>query len=121
MEQCFVLHRIVGVGVHNLEHILHGIAGGQGEDHPCPQSDEHVGAIKVHHPMGISHVLSREFGLHPFSDKIGQHLGFNSPTWPIYDFKREELDGPLCDSPVAYRLLIMSFSGTSKATVIEHS
>ena len=28
MKHCFILRPLVGVGLHDLEHILHGVAGG---------------------------------------------------------------------------------------------
>ena len=75
----------------------------------------------MHDPILICVVLSREFGLRPFCDEVGQNLRLNSSPWLVSYVEQEELNGPFGNPTIASRLFIISLSGTSEATVIEHS
>ena len=97
------------------------ISGGGCQDNACPQTSQHLRAIKVHDPIGVGAVLFREFGFCPFGDEISQYLRLNGLMWFVCYVERKELDGPFSNLLVASRLFIISFSGTLEATVIEHS
>ena len=75
----------------------------------------------MHDPIGVCAVLFREFGLRPFGDEVGQYLRLDGSSRFVCYVEREELNGPFGNPLVASRLFIISLSGTSEATIIEHS
>ena len=73
------------------------ISGGGCQDDACPQTRQHLRAVKVHEPIGVRVVLFREFSFCPFGYEIGQYLRLNGSSWLICYVEREELDGPFRD------------------------
>ena len=91
------------------------ISGGGCQDNACPQTSQHLRAVKVHDPIGVRAVLFREFGFCPFGDKISQYLQLNGSPWFLYYVEQEELDSPFSNPArgiaVIYYIIEWYFGG----------
>ena len=75
----------------------------------------------MHDPIGVCAVRFREFGFYPFGDEIVPYLRLNGSPWSICYVEREDLDSPFGNPTRGIAVVYLSLSGTSEATVIEHS